>query len=119
MQSGTVEKNGVILPDAERNCVFSNGKETTKHWLVKSIIFKILRDRGRQVRTEVNINGRSVDVLDVDNMIAYEVENRLNRRELASRMVSLSGLTDVFFVDVAEVPDDFAEADFYLRQRVV
>ena len=115
-----LREKGFVLPDWCRNCVFSNnGSETTKHWVVKSMIFKILRERRREVGTEVEVNGGIVDVLDVDNMIAYEVENNLTAKKLNLKLKSLSGLRDIFFIDIIEVPDDVFEADRYLKQRIV
>lgn len=115
-----LRENGFVLPDRNKNCLFANGgSETMKHWLVKAIIFKSLREAGRRVGTEVEVNGGIVDVLDADNMIAYEVENNLTRKKLSAKLSSLSGLRDVFFIDILEVPDDMLEAEEYIRERVV
>ncbi len=115
-----LEENGFVLPERNKNCLFTNnGSETMKHWLVKAIIFKVLRDRRTQVGTEVEVNGGIVDVLDVDNMIAYEVENHFTMRKLQEKLRNLSGLRDVFFIDILEVPNDFFEAEKYLREKVV
>jgi hypothetical protein len=111
---------GVAISESKVNCLLTNsGSETMKHWLVKAVIFKILRGMGRRVGTEVEVNGGIVDVLDMDNMIAYEVETCLTREKLKSKLTSLSGIRDVFFIDVSEVPDDIPEAEQYVRQKVV
>lgn len=115
-----LEENGFVLPERSKNCLFTNGgSETMKHWLVKAIIFKILRERRAQVGTEVEVNGGIVDVLDIDNMIAYEVENRFTKRKLLDKLRSISGLRDVFFIDILEVPDDIQEAESFIREKVV
>lgn len=115
-----LKENGFVLPEKNKNCLFtSTGSETMKHWIVKAIIFKQLRNTGRQVGTEVEVNGGIVDVLDVDNMIAYEVENNLTREKLKSKVMSISGLKDVFFIDILEVPDDIQEAESYLKEKLV
>ena len=115
-----LEENGFVLSESTRNCLFTNtGSETMKHWVVKSIIFKALRDTGRQVGTEVEVNGGIVDVLDIDNMIAYEVENNLTRKKLAAKLDSLAGLRDVFFIDIMEVSDDISEAEAYIKKKIV
>lgn len=115
-----LEENGFVLSDRSRNCLFTNGgSETMKHWLVKAIIFKILRERRAQVGTEVEVNGGIVDVLDIDNMIAYEVENRFTKRKLMEKLRNISGLRDVFFIDILEVPDDICEAESFVREKVV
>lgn len=115
-----LRQNGFVLPESRRNCLFaSGGSETMKHWLVKAMIFKSLRGMGRLVGTEVEVGGGIVDVLDADNMIAYEVENNFTRKKLAAKLSSLSGLRDVFFIDIVEVPDDLHEAESYIRGKVV
>lgn len=115
-----LEDKGFVLSDKSRNCLFTNGgSETMKHWIVKSIIFKMLRNMGRQVGTEVEVNGGIVDILDIDNMIAYEVENNFTRKKLSAKLSSLSGLRDIFFIDIIEVPDDLHEAEIFIREKVV
>lgn len=111
---------GFVVSEKSRNCLFTNGgSETMKHWLVKAMIFKSLRNIGRNVATEVEVNGGVVDVLDTDNMIAYEVENNFTRKKLNAKLLNLSGLRDVFFIDILEVPDDIQEAEFYIKEKVV
>lgn len=118
--SRLLEENGLVLPESSRNCMFpSTGSETMKHWLVKAMIFKLLRGMGRSVGTEVEVNGGIVDLVDADNMIAYEVENNLTREKLKSKLTSLSGMRDVFFIDILDVPDDIFEAEDYIRKKVV
>ena len=67
----------------------------------------------------MEVNGGIVDVLDVDNMIAYEVETNLTRERLKAKLSSLAGLNDVFFIDAADVPDDVYESELYLRGKLV
>jgi len=111
---------GFAIAESKVNCLLAhNGSETTKHWIVKALIFRLLRCRGRRVGTEVEINGGIVDILDLDNMIAYEVENGLTREKLKAKLASLSGIRDVFFIDILEVPDDLTEAERYVREKVV
>ena len=115
-----LNENGFVLSERNRNCLFTNGgSETMKHWIVKSMVFKKLREMGRQVGTEVEVNGGIVDVLDLDNMIAYEVENNFTRKKLNAKLSSLSGLRDIFFIDIVEVPDTFDEATIYLGEKLV
>ena len=115
-----LEEDGFVLPESSKNCLFANGgSESMKHWVVKSIIFKVLRGMGRRVGTEVEVSGGIVDVLDTDNMIAYEVENNFTRKKLNAKLTSISGLRDVFFIDILEVPDDITEAESYIKEKVV
>ncbi len=115
-----LEDKGFVISQSSRNCMFaSTGSETMKHWLVKAIIFKLLRNMGREVGTEIEVNGGIVDVLDADNRIAYEVENNFTREKLKSKLTNLSGMRDVFFIDIVEVPDDMFEAEDYIRRKII
>lgn len=118
--SRLLDENGFAISNQSMNCLFiNNGSETTKHWVVKAMIFRELRRRGRQVGTEVEVRGGIVDVLDLDNLIAYEVENNLTDEKLKAKISSISGVRDVFFIDILEVPDDICEAESYIRDRLV
>jgi len=115
-----LKDGGFAISQKGENCLFSStGSETMKHWLVKATIFKILRNMRRRVGTEVEVNGGIVDVLDIDNMIAYEVESNLTRERLKSKLANLSGMRDVFFIDLSDVPDDIYESELYLRAKMV
>jgi hypothetical protein len=117
---GMLEENGYVLPERSKNCVFTNGgSESTKHWIIKCLIFKILRGRNREVGTEVEVKNAIVDVLDVTNMIAYEIETHLNKKRVAEKMKNFASVKDVFFVDTREVPDDLFEAEKYLQEKIV
>jgi hypothetical protein len=115
-----LRENGFVLTEKNKNCLYLNGgSESIKHFFVKSLIFKILRDRGRQVGTEVEVNGGIVDVLDLENMIAYEVETNLTKEKIIDKISCLHGLRDVFFIDTKEVSSDLYEAEKYLKEKVV
>jgi len=111
--------NGFVLGKNGRNCLFaSNGKEGMKHFVAKAIIFKILRDRCRNVATEVEMKNAIVDVLDIDNMIAYEVENGFDEDDIIS-LVSNTELKDVFLIDLKEIPSDIYDATEFLKQILI
>lgn len=40
-------------------------------------------------------------------------------RKVAAKLNNLSGLRDVFFIDIFEISDDLFEAEVYLREKVV
>ena len=109
---------GMVLPTSSRNCVYAhNCKESMKHWLVKCMVFKILRERRRTVGTEIEVDGGIVDVIDADNLIAYEIESKTTKQKIEE--VRRLGVKDVFLIDLRDVPDDRREAELYLRSRVV
>jgi len=130
---GLPSQRGLKCPQAERqlkdqgfvfskngmNCLFSSsGKESTKHFVSKAIIFKILRDRGRAVATEVETKNAIVDVLDIDNKIAYEVENGFDEGDIIG-LISHSELRDIFLIDLKEIPNDLFEAEEFLKQILI
>jgi hypothetical protein len=115
-----LKENGFVINDRNKNCVFTNtGNESTKHWMVKCLIFKILRQRKREVGTEIEIKNAVADVLDISNMIAYEIETNLTKEKVMEKLKHFVSITDVFFVDTREVPDDLFEAERYLQEKIV
>jgi hypothetical protein len=114
-----LKENGFVLGKYNRNCVFaSNGKESIKHFISKAIIFKILRDRGRDAATEVETKNAIVDVLDIDNRIAYEVENGFDEEDIIG-LISHKELRDIFLIDLKEIPNDIYEAEEFLKQIII
>jgi len=109
---------GFVLNKKNENCLFlHNKKESMKHFIVKAIIFKILRGRGRKVGSEIEFENGIVDLLDVDNLIIYEIEN--NRTKAKEKIKRLKSIRDIFVIDLKEVPDSLKEAEKYLREKVV
>lgn len=114
------EAGGCVLDSGNANRVFEHcGAEGMRHWVVKAMLFKALRDLGRTVGTEVEACGCVVDVLDADSMVAYEVETRVDRAAAGRKCRRLWRLRDVVFVDASKVPDGIAEAERCVRAIVV
>jgi len=111
---------GFVLNQKNKNCLFTHSnRESMKHWLVKAIIFKILRERERMVGSEIETKNGIVDIIDVDNLIAYEIEMNLTENKKKEKLSRLKGVRDVFFIDLRKVPDTFEDAEEYLRKKVV
>jgi hypothetical protein len=114
------KENGSVLDNSNANRLFMHsGSESAKHWVVKALLFRALRGLGRTVGTEVEACGCIVDVLDADNMIAYEVETRVDRAAVERKCKRLWRMHDVVFVDASKVPDSLDEAERCIRGIVV
>lgn len=112
--------NGVVLNEKNKNCLFMHSsKESLNHWVIKSILFKLLRERGRTVGTEIEVRGGIVDVLDVDNLIGYEIESKINRRSVQQKLKRLWRLHDIVFIDIKKVPDSIKATEKYLRDIII
>jgi hypothetical protein len=115
-----LNSKGIVLNERNKNCLFTNGgNESMKHWLVKAMIFKILKEKGRIVGTEIEAKNGIVDVVDVDNLIVYEIEKNLTERKKKEKINQLKGVNDIFIIDLKKVPDDFEKAEKYLKEKVV
>ena len=113
-------ERGAVLDAGNINCLFAhNRRESTKHWIVKALLFKALRDLGRTVGTEIEVSGGIVDVLDADNFIGYEVETEMDRLAVERKCRRLWRLHDVVFVDAAKVPDDIRDAERCVKAIVI
>jgi len=109
---------GFVLNKKNENCLFlHNKKESMKHFIVKAVIFKILREKGRKVGTEIEFENGIVDLIDVDNLIIYEIENKTNRAR--EKIKQLENVRDIFVIDLKKVPDSLKEAEKYLKGKVV
>jgi UTP-glucose-1-phosphate uridylyltransferase len=113
-----LKSKGFVLTNQNKNCLFTNGgKESMKHWIVKAMIFKILREMGRTVGSEVEVSSGIVDIIDVNNMIVYEVEMKMCWQEYETNM--FGRVRDVFIINLGKVPDDLNDAERYLREKIV
>jgi len=115
-----LRENGMVVNEKNKNCLFTHNKnESLKHFIVKAILFKILREKGRNVGSEIEIENGIVDLIDLDNLIAYEIENGINKKRINEKLKNYKVVKDVFFVDCKKVPNDLEKAEKYLRKIVV
>jgi hypothetical protein len=114
-----LRENGAVLTSVNKNCLYlHSSKETAKHWMVKALVLKLLRDLERTAGTEVEVVGGIVDVLDLDNFVGYEVEMSMSRTRAEAKARRLWQLHDVVFIDAHKVPNDIDAAEEYLRDIV-
>ncbi|MFH1622962.1 MAG: hypothetical protein ABIA12_00365 [Candidatus Aenigmatarchaeota archaeon] len=114
-----LEERGAVCDVANSNRLFMhNRNEGTKHWVVKALLFKALRELGRTVGTEIEVRGGIVDVLDADNLVGYEVETRISRPAIERKYRRLWRLRDVVFVDASKIPDGIADAERCIKALV-
>jgi len=115
-----LRKNGIVVNEKNKNCLFTHSKkESLKHFVVKAILFKILREKGRNVGSEIEIENGIVDLIDLDNLIAYEIENGISKRRIEEKLKNYKVVKDVFFINCKKVPNDLEKAENYLRKIVV
>jgi hypothetical protein len=115
-----LRENGIVVNEKNKNCLFTHNKnESLKHFVVKAILFKILREKGRNVGSEIEIEDGIVDLIDLDNLIAYEIENGINKKRIEEKLKNYKVVKDVFFVDCRKVPNDLEKAENYLRKIVI
>ena len=115
-----LREKGLVIDENYVNCLFLyNKKESLKHFLVKAIIFKILRERGRRIACEVEIKNGIVDLLDLDNLIAYEIESDFDKKKIERKVRNYKIVNDVIFINLREVPNEFKKAEKFLRKIVI
>lgn len=111
-----LKENGIIVTETNKNCLFlHNRNESMTHFVVKAILFKILRERCRTVGTEIEIKNGIVDLIDLDNLIAYEIENGMCKKRVKDKMENYKAVKDIFFIDCRKVPENLKDAERYLR----
>lgn len=115
-----LKENGFVITDRNKNCLFlHNSNESMKHFIVKSIIFKILRGRGRNVGTEIETRDGIADVIDLDNLIVYEVENSSSKDKIKEKLEQFKNFKDLFIIDPRKLPDGIEDLESALERLVV
>ena len=115
-----LRKRGFVLNARNARCVFPHSRrESLKHWAIKSIMLKILMDRGRNAGSEIEVGNGIADIFDSDTGIAYEIESRRNGKSRREKTARMSSAKDVLFIDSSKVPDDIFKARKYLDKIVV
>lgn len=115
-----LKENGIVVNGNNKNCLFTHNKrESMKHFIVKAMLFKILREKCRNIGTEIEIRNGIVDLIDLDNLIVYEIENGMDKKSVREKMMNYRVAKDVFFIDCKKVPEGLKEAEKYLREVVV
>jgi len=115
-----LKSKGIVLNDRNKNCLYMhNSRESMKHWFVKTLLFKILRRKGRTVGTEIETKRGIVDLIDVNNLIVYEIESNLTEKIAKEKINQFNFAKDVFLVDVKKIPNDLNKAEKCLRKIVI
>jgi hypothetical protein len=87
--------------DSNKNCV-RFGTDDLKHMLAKTIVSWILSSRGRNFYTELPVKNGIIDIVDLDEKIAYEVENHYcpSKIEEKKKLLEGSPLKDIIIFDI-------------------
>ena len=110
----------VVVNSSNINCLFlHNSRESLKHWVVKAILFKILRNKKRKVASEVEVKNGIVDLIDLDNLIVYEIERKLNKKIVKRKLKNYGFAKDIFFIDLQKISNDIFEIEKFLKKFVV
>jgi hypothetical protein len=93
-----------------------NKNETDKHFLAKCVLFKVLKEKDREVFTEV-VTGKGItDVLDISQNICYELEtNPTDKTELEKQALVNKGF-HVRVIDLRKLPLDWTEMKAYFKK---
>jgi len=111
-----LRENGIVINESNKNCLFiHNRNESMKHFIVKAMLFKILREKGRNIGTEIEIRNGVVDLIDFNNLIAYEIENGMGKKQIKEKIDNYKAVKDVFFINYNKTPENLKDAEKYLR----
>jgi len=111
-----LRENGIVINESNKNCLFiHNRNESMKHFIVKAMLFKILREKGRNIGTEIEIRNGIVDLIDFNNLIAYEIENGMSKKQIKEKIDNYKAVKDVFFINYNKAPENLKDAEKYLR----
>lgn len=96
--------------------------ETTKHFLIKCMIFKLLVNADHKAKIERNIGNGVIDVFDFTTGMCYEVETRknpeYNKRKL-EEYLKHTGIKDIIFIYLEDIRQfDVRVWEAYVKQRL-
>ncbi len=98
-------------------------RESLKHFIVKSLVCRILFERGRSFVSEACVeNGNKVDVCDLSMQIAYEIEPDRPESRLDSKFGKYGispAIKDIIIIPYKKLPDDLNLAYDKLKDMVV
>jgi len=103
-----------------QNVVVASNHESMKHFVVKAMVYKLLREMDRITVCEMEAGGGVVDIYDAQTGYAYEIESKPGPRTGKEKAERFAGqVKDVLIIDLKKVPDDLSGMEGYLKGRVV
>ena len=110
---------GADIDPVNQNVIVTASNETMKHFIVKAMLFKLLREKGRRTGCEMEVGNGVADIVDLETKYAYEVESEPEKGRLRKKIEQFAGyLTDMIVIDLAKVPDDLNLMKLYLAGRI-
>jgi ParB family chromosome partitioning protein len=106
--------------NVHQNVVIASNHETMKHFVVKAMVYKLLRGMGRTTVCEMEAGGGVVDIYDAQTGYAYEIESKPRPDTGRIKAERFAGqVKDVLVIDLKKVPDDINGMEGYLKEKVV
>lgn len=92
--------------------------ETTKHFIVKSMIGKIIHSEGEFFISEFEFRNRVIDLFRIANggFVKYEIANNI-RKESLKEDKEIPGMD--ILIDLNKVPDDLKKMEKYLKDLII
>ena len=103
------------------NCVRMHGtEETLKHWLLKCLAARVVKNAGHVVLTEFELpNKGEIDVYDATDNVAIEIETKRNEKTASLKLLKYTAyVRDMFILYVDDFSDDPWEAEKQIRIRL-
>ncbi len=116
-----ITNNGIATGD--KNKIIFHSSESLKHFLIKSLVCRILFERKHSFVCEALIeNGNKVDICDLSMQIVYEVEPNKTDRKMDSKFGKYGispAIKDIIIIPYEKIPDDVNAAYDKLKEIVV
>jgi len=110
--------NADLKPQRINTLTSWNWNETTEHFITKAMVYKILRERDKNVFTEVRILNGIVDVFNLDDQIIYEIETEKKESTRKQKLDQFKSylIKDVVFIYLKDLPKKWEERYKYLQK---
>lgn len=87
-------------------CWGDDKTETIEHWLIKCMLFKLLRNKGHIVVGEANIGSGHCDLIDLTDAKIYEVDKKFSDKQKGFKVDKYRThyIKDIIFIEYRDLP---------------
>lgn len=111
---------GVDVDSINLNSLVLSSDENMMHFIVKAIIFKLLREAERDVGCEMEIGDGVADVVDLKGKYVYEVETNPSEDRVKKKLEQFgNAITDMIIIDTNRLNISVEDAVWKLKNKIV
>ena len=114
-------QRGILYLPEHVNTLKMHVNETLEHWIIKAMVFRLLRKMKHEVVTEFEITGMGVgDIFDLTASVQYEIETTSYPKYIHDRAKQYIRIgVDVIVIPIGKLPENIKEREKALKEYVL